>query len=161
MDRPIKFRGKRIDNGEWVYGYFALLFNLKPMIMPDCYFATRDFGDEDSKGNLILEDGLALGAFYDVDPSTVGQLTGLKDRNGKEIYEGDVVKVLRGSPEALANIYQIKYTNAAFQMWGKGNDIPTAFVTYAKDAVDRGVEFFEIGELIEVIGNIHEHKNLL
>lgn len=64
--REIKFRGKRKDNGEWVYGY--LTCNI-PLIFND-----------------------KLGS-YTVYESTVGQYTGLKDKNGKEIYEGDKISL--------------------------------------------------------------------
>ena len=76
MNREILFRGKRIDNGEWVYGQYAYLLNAR----------TED--GEPIKHMIV--DGTPFG--QTVDPSTVGQYTGLTDKNSKKVFEGDILK---------------------------------------------------------------------
>lgn len=68
--REYKFQGKRLDNGEWVYGDLLTEYI-------------------HHKGLTIVEAGCI---YHEVDPATVGQLTGLHDEDGVEIYEGDIME---------------------------------------------------------------------
>ena len=88
--RTIKFRGKRIDNGKWVYG--DLITEKGTYI---CYY---------NKENEWLE--------VKVIPETVGQFTGLLDKNGKEIFEGDVVNI-----NEVERKYIVKFHNGCFKLF--------------------------------------------
>ena len=128
--REILFRGKRVYNGEWVEGY-----------------AFDDDLIESNKmfiGYIVIENGMATGQnFYEVIPETVGQYTGLTDKNGKKIFEGDII--LYGFIPCVVK-YDIE--NARFMLYEKG--------VYLRNGFN-----IDTMKLKEVIGNIHDNPELL
>lgn len=132
-NREILFRGKRVDNEEWVEGDLRQDKDLNTVYI---------FGWNYS----VDEGGLQREAFeYMVKPETVGQYTGLTDRNGKRIFEGDIIK---GKEKAT---YAIRYSDATASF-------------YAKAALpQRMLPCMTIGTMkyYAVIGNIHDNPELL
>lgn len=131
--REILFRGKRIDNGDWVQGNYGEYFNGK-QITP-CI--------SKSGKNTIA------GSFcYDVIPSTIGQYTGLTDKNGKKIFEGDCFKTYCTGLPVYKHIVGYYPEHFAFM----ARCIEMNAVHYLSDYRPSA---------IEVISNIHDTPDLL
>lgn len=134
--RDIKFRGKNKNVG-WAYGQLVYDKNGNSYIVQEV--------EQDSSYGLE-ETMLYATMWYRVDKNTVGQYTGLHDKNGKEIYEGDIVKVLIGS---IWNIGKVIYEYSEFAIDVTNN---------------KQLEFGRVGiieSLTEVIGNIYDNFELL
>lgn len=122
--REIKFRGKRVDNVGWVSGYYV----------QDPWGRSRIYWKpfEDASSNT----------WHYVDPTTVGQFTGLKDKEGNEVYEGDICT---GHSDGSGKISWTDFDGG-----------------YHYEFVDENaVGIWEVLGEIKIIGNIHDNPELL
>lgn len=141
--REILFRGKRIDNGEWVYGYYARKGADKESFRH--YICVSTFSS-DYQSNYTYPFYLYD---YEVDPSTVGQYTGLT-ANGKKIFEGDIVKVTGLYPDR----------DGEKRIWRQSR-VGEVFYYHGAFYFDKWLLCKTSEKCIEVIGNIHDNPELL
>lgn len=148
--REILFRGKRVDNGEWICSGNLITFNQEngepnllnfiPERNAKCV-CTHDEAD-----NIIgFEDCL----FAKVIPDTVGQYTGLKDKNGVKIFDGDIVKITDDFGDTDCIDGGIGEVCFAYGLW------------YVCGDVNNGLYDSDRTCWIEVIGNIYDSRELL
>ena len=126
MAREIKFRGRNILNNDWMYGDLI-------------------HDDENCRVYVYPRDAGPLELQHRVDAETIGQYTGLHDKNGREIYEGDIVRTLVSRLNATKNK---KYRNFVIRY-----DAPHFWNGY--DPILMGPMY------MEVIGNIYDNPELL
>ena len=140
--REIKFRGKRLDNGEWIYG--SLLVSHFKDDKKERYFITQ------FSGNYTFE--------HEVDPNTVGQFTGLRDKNGREIWEGDIFK--EDGSGIVRSVFRVP-GGLAFEdnPVSFGYDHRAPVYPYSSIAEMQSVSW--LSQCCEVIGNIHDNPELL
>lgn len=135
--REILFRGKRKDNGEWVEGFYSQFHNRPAIDEPNSHqiFELIDEG--------VKIFGTSIGGFWRiVDPETIGQYTGLTDKNDTKIFEGDIVKkVFNGN-----------------ELTGKVGYLDGSFGVRLADGSGHLICLFT---QCEVIGNIHDNPELL
>ena len=139
MMREILFRGKSVNTGEWVEGSLIVL-TYQPA--DDAPF--QHYEIEDTTIGISPNDFMS-GIYTTVDPATVGQYTGLTDKNGKKIYEGDIVKY-----GDTINKVVFEQRNGTAYFGVVMDDTETWHFGYLTNA-----------EGMEVIGNIHDNPELL
>ena len=139
MDRENLIRGKRTDNREWVEG-FNLPIGQKAYVI--CKAATECMDGENTD--------LYATEWYEVDPETVCQYTGLPDKNEKKIFEGDIVKEVDSGDIGIVKfgVYDLKHYGFYVE-WMRN-------CQYRED-----IYFWSKNCLIQVIGNIFDNHELI
>ena len=125
--REIKFRGKRESNGEWVYGYLCENINGEICIQEIVRKVVNSFAIPNR--------------LHPVNPATIGQYTGMRDKNGREIYEEDIVVYTNYH----SYFYKVVFSVGCFRLADKDGDV-----------------WYNLNECdAEVCGNIHNNPELL
>lgn len=139
MNREILFKAKRLDNGEWVEGgYFSEPYTEKKFII--CW---NSFG-------------LGFNEFIEVEPDTICQYTGLTDKNGKRIWENDIVEITIECDDYfnLSETGIVEYSYGQYELKVKTTDGKEAYSNLINKLSEAPFE-------IEKLGNIFDNPDLL
>ncbi len=128
MKREILYRGARMEDGKFVYGSLV--------------FVKENDKSENELPHIVISYGPDTFDWFEVDPETVGQYTGIDDREGEKIFEGDIFKI-----GAENNIYTVRFDYGCFLAY--------------EDDVQVGILAELATMFIKKIGNIHDNKELL
>lgn len=130
------FRGKNAYTEEWVHGYYVRLYDVS------------DVSGESHRiypGRAESDCGDLYPDWYEAEPATVGECTGLRDKNGKLIFEGDIISIDGAKGDELVYVkYQINGFECVSPIW-----------KYYRHRLEDNPEKYEI------IGNIHDNPELL
>ena len=128
--REILFRGKRMDCGCWEFGYYS------------------EYHRSNGEIHCFIN-----GFEYQVDPATIGQYTGLTDKNGKKIFEGDIIEVVLPERESIRRfvwpLMKVIFQDGAFRIIDESGDTLTTISGFAPSVT------------FEVKGNVHDNPELL
>lgn len=148
-------KAKRKDNGEWVYGYYVFQRKRSGVF-------GQVISELDCDRHLIID---LRGNSYEVIPETVGQCTGLTDKNGRLIFTGDVLHIKTGEgwscPVGTDVYYKVVFTE-----FNRGNATWTQYIGFMAKGLGSVHGLYSIQNIVrsygaEVIGNIHDNPDLL
>lgn len=140
--REVFFRGKQKDNNEWIEGYYAVQSN-HACFAHELKYTHFIFKD------IFLDFNLGGLQEFEVTPETVGQYTGLIDKNGKRIFEGDIIKADNGHI-GFVTFHNGSFVKCCFCHVGSINDIYGDNETVIGNKYDNP-ELLKSGEYIDKI----------
>ena len=133
MKREILYRGARMGDGKFVYGSLV--------------FVKENDKSENELPHIVISYGPDTFDWFEVDPETVGQFTGMTDKNGTKIFEGDIVRHIDTTRHVVEVVNSEVYFDTEILEFG----------------LKESNELFHVqfNDEFEVIGNIHDNKELL
>lgn len=144
----ILFRGKRVDNGEWISGSILSFDDGGKVILSSTAKVFKEHGTTT----------ICCNECYDVYPETVGQYTGLTDKNGVKIFEGDIVKEYKSKDKVKGVVKFGEYQSGINKY---ADDLGFYVEWTTENFLIRELGYWCRKNMLEVIGNIHDNPGLL
>ncbi|AGO48410.1 YopX protein [Cellulophaga phage phi10:1] len=149
--REIEFRGISIETNKIIYGSLAV-----PNMGTNCVYIYNTDSVQYT-GEL---------AQYEVYPESIGQHIDYKDKTEKKIFEGDIIRLHTGVSFVDDQLMKVCFHQGSFGLRSLEHDGISVFTSFtpmcaiSRDLIDRNI-FKEVEEVLEVVGNIHQNKELI